>query len=93
MNDERQRQFEKLIKDFEAKINGTLKNVEFMFHNKDSGRSFHITYPYFDNLAKRLNSSRDIICRLMNLKTKELQVLIEEIKKKIENSAHNAHTQ
>lgn len=77
------------IKDFKEKINGTFENVEFMFHNEDSGKSFHITYPYFDNLAKVLNSSKDIICRLMNLNTRELQILIDEIKSRIENSAHN----
>lgn len=52
------------IKDFKEKINGTFENIEFMFHNEDSGKNFHITYPYFDNLAKVLNSSKDIICRL-----------------------------
>ena len=73
------------IKDFESKLNGTFKDVEFVFHNEDNGKTFNITYPYFDNLSKVLNSSKDIICKLMNLNTRELQLLIQEIK----NSAHN----
>lgn len=69
------------IKDFDAKVNGTYENVEFVFHNEDNGKEFHITYPYFDNLSKVASSPRDIICKLQNLNTRELLELIEEIKK------------